>query len=133
MNKKKKKNAEAAAHFHIKAPKISQVIIILRKFVREDLISVISFLLDRHSIFICSITGLSSPPPLCQHATFIYCAKYVNTYTGKSFCWQMAVGGVGGGGGGTFPNFYIFHCKKHSFCPKLSPCSIPEGKLIPFS
>ena len=33
-------------------------------------------------------------PPLCQHATFIYCAKYVNTDTGKSFCWHK-----GGGGG----------------------------------
>ena len=69
-------------------------------------------------------------PPLCQHATLIYCAKYVNTYTGKSFCWHK--------GGGTtchktFPNFYMFHCKKHSFCPKLSPCSIPKGKLIPLS
>ena len=39
----KQKDAESAAHFHIKAAKIAQVIIILRKFVREDLISVISF------------------------------------------------------------------------------------------
>ena len=36
----------------------------------------------------------SPPPPLCKHATFIYCAKYVNTYTGKNFCWHK----VGGGG-----------------------------------
>ena len=49
------------------------------------------------------------------------------------------VGTRGGGRGGaichnTFPNFYMFHCKKkHSFCPKLSPCSIPKGKLIPLS
>ena len=56
-DEQKQKDAEAAAHFHIKASKIAKVIIILRKFVREDLISVISFLLDRHSIFICSITG----------------------------------------------------------------------------
>ena len=65
MNKNKK-DAEAAAHFHIKAAKITQVIIILRNFVREDLISVISFLLDRHSIFIGSITGFRAidyPPP----------------------------------------------------------------------
>ena len=42
--------------------------------------------------------------------------------------------GVGWGGTichKTFPNFYMFHCKKHSFCPKLSPCSIypPELQL----
>ena len=70
-------------------------------------------------------------PPVCQHATFIYCAKYVNTYTGKCFCWHT-------GGGGTicyktFPNFYIFPCKKYSFCPKLSPCNSSNGKLIPLS
>ena len=98
LMKKKKKNAEAAAHFHIKTPKIAQVIIILRKFVREDLISVLSFLLDRHSIFIGSITGfrghrLSSPPPApppppvpTRH--FHILCKYVNTYTGKRFCWH---------------------------------------------
>ena len=90
--KKKKKDAEAAAHFHIKAAKIAQVIIILRKFVREDLISVISFLLDRHSIFICSITGFRAidypSPPCANTSLFIYCAKYVNTYTGKSFRWH---------------------------------------------
>ena len=45
---------------------------------------VIPFLLDTHSIFIRSITGFRAkdyppPPPLCQQATFIYCAKYVNT------------------------------------------------------
>ena len=56
MNKKNK-DAEVAAHFHTKAAKLAQVIIILRKFVREYVISVISFLLDRHIIFICSITG----------------------------------------------------------------------------
>ena len=56
-DEQKQKDAAAAAHFYIKAAKIAQVIIILKKFVREDLISVISFLLDRHSISICSITG----------------------------------------------------------------------------
>ena len=45
-------------------------------------------------------------------------------------------GGGGRGGRGTicyktFPNFCMFHCKKHSFCPKFCPCSIPKGKLIP--
>ena len=82
----KQKDAEAAAHFHIKAAKIAQVIIILRKFVQEDLISVISFLLDRvsaRSLVFGPYTIL--PLPLCQHATFIYCAKYVNINTGKSF------------------------------------------------
>ena len=54
-DEQKQKDAEAAAHFHIKAAKIAQVIIILRKFV--FLISVISFLLDIHSIFIYWITG----------------------------------------------------------------------------
>ena len=91
-DEQKQKDAEAAAHFHIKAAKIAQVIVILRKFVREDVMSVISFLLDRHRIFICSVTGFRAidypEPPLCQHATSIYCAKYVNTYTGKSFCWH---------------------------------------------
>ena len=54
-DEQKQKDAEAAAHFHIKAAKIAHVIIILRKFVQEDLISAISFLLARHRIFICSI------------------------------------------------------------------------------
>ena len=39
-------------------------------------------------------SGHRLPPPLvCQHALFIYCAKYVNTYTGKSFCWTREGGG----------------------------------------
>ena len=41
----KQKDAEVAAQFRIKAAKIAQVIIILRKVVLENLISVISFIL----------------------------------------------------------------------------------------
>ena len=119
-DEQKQKDVEAAADFHIKAAKIAQVNIVLRKFVREDLISVISFFLDRHSIFICSITGfraINYPPPLCQRATFIYCAKYVNTYTGKSFCWHN-----GGGGRYAIKLFLISICfivKKAQFLPKI--------------
>ena len=73
----KQKDDAAAAHFHTKVAKIAQVIIILRKFVREDLISVISFLLDRHSIFTCSITGFRavdypSPPPPSANTPLSY-------------------------------------------------------------
>ena len=131
-------NLWSSCTFPYKGCKIAQVIIILRKFVQEDLISVISFLLDRHSIFICSITGFwghrLSFPTLCQYATFIYCAKYVNTYTGKSFCWHKGGRGRGGGGRYAIKLFLIFICfivKDHSFSPKLSPCSIPKAKLIP--
>ena len=69
--------------------------------------------------------------PLCQHASFIYCAKYMWTHIqakafvgtrGETICHK------------TFPNFFMYHCKqKLSFCPKLSPCNIPKGKLIPLS
>ena len=91
---------------------------------REDLTSVIPFVLDRHSIFICSIAGFrainySSPPPLCQHATFIYCAKYVNTYTSKSFCWHKGAGTICHK---TFPKFHMFHCEiKFPFKRKVLP------------
>ena len=77
-DEQKQKDAEAAPHFHIKAAKTAQFIIILRKFVREDLISIISFLLDRHSIFICSITGFRAidypfhPPPRCTNTPLSY-------------------------------------------------------------
>ena len=103
-DEQKQKDAEAAAHFQTKAAKTAQVIISLRKFALENLISVISFLLEspdstQHFYLLdhwFSGHRLSSPPPhthLCQHTTFIYCAKYMNTYTGKSFCWHK--GGVG--------------------------------------
>ena len=116
--------------YTIKAAKIARVIIILRMFVLENLISVISVLLDIHSIFICSITGFraidypSPESPPCANTPLSYTC-IVGTRVG----WR---------GGGmicykTFPNFYMFHCKKHSFYPKLSPCSIPNGKLIPLS
>ena len=68
FDEQKHKDGEAAAYFHIKAAKIAQVIIILRKFVLENLISVMSFLLEIHSIFICSITGFRAihyPSPVC--------------------------------------------------------------------
>ena len=136
-DEQKQKYAEAAAHFHLKAAKIAQIIIILRTFVLENLISV---LLDILSIFICSITGFRAidypfgHPPLCQHATFIliYCTKYVNTYTGKSFCWHKR------GGGGERERYAIklflisicFIVKKNRFCPKLSPCSILNSKTF---
>ena len=57
----KKKDAEAAAHFHIKAAKLVQVIIILRKFVMEKSIFVISSLLDIHSIFLPARSLLFGP------------------------------------------------------------------------
>ena len=60
------------------------IIIILRKFVREDLISVISFLLDRHSICICSITGFRaidypSPTP-CANTPLSYIVQNMWTH-----------------------------------------------------
>ena len=45
MNKNKK-DTEAAAHFHIKAAKVVQVIIILKKFVMEKSFFVISSILE---------------------------------------------------------------------------------------
>ena len=75
MKKKQQKDAEAAAYFHIKAAKIAQAIIILRKFVQEDLISAISLLLDRHRIFICSLTGFRAidyPSPPCASTPLSY-------------------------------------------------------------
>ena len=81
------KQKDAEAHFYLKAAKIAQVIIILRKFVREDLIYVISFLLDRHSIFICSITGFRAidyPPPLVPTRYFhILCKICEHIYRQK--------------------------------------------------
>ena len=95
--KKKKKDAEAAAHFHIKAAKLAQVTIILRKFVREDLICVISFLLDRHSIFIFSVTGFRAidypPPHPCSNTPLSYIVQNMwNHIQAKAF-----VGPRGGG------------------------------------
>ena len=40
-DEQEQKDAKAAAHFHIKAAQIAQLIIILRTFVLENLISVI--------------------------------------------------------------------------------------------
>ena len=98
----------------------------------ENTISDISYLLDIHSIFTCSIIVVLgrrlSFPPLCQHATFIYCSKYANTYTGKAFV------GTRGGGRERYAIKLVlisiyFNVKKHSFCPKLSPCSSQNEKL----
>ena len=133
-DEQKQKDPEAAAHFHINATKIALVIIILMKFVREDLISVISFLLNRHSIFICSITGFRAidypprpptpPHPLLPTRHFhILCKICEHIYRQKLLLAQ----GRGPGGGGeagaichkTFPNFYMFHCKKHSIWENL--------------
>ena len=85
----------------------------------EDLISVISFLLDRHRIFICSITGFRaidyrSPP--CASTPLSYIVQNMRTHIqAKAF--------VGTRGGTichkTFPNFYMFHCKKAQFLPKI--------------
>ena len=95
-DEQKQKDAEAAAHFQLKAAKIAQVIIILRMFVLENLISVISVLIDIHIIFISSINGFwaidyHSPPPRAN-TLFSYIVQntvlYVNTYTGKSFWWH---------------------------------------------
>ena len=118
----KQKDAEAAAHYNIKAAKLEQVIIIFRKFVMEKSIFVISSLLDIHGIFTCSIIAFRAidclpPPPVCQHVTFIYCVKYVNTYTGKSFC------GHTGGGEGRYAIklflIYIYFLVKMQFLPKI--------------
>ena len=105
----------------------------------EKSIFVISSLLDIHSIFPCSIIAFRatdyppphSPTPVCQHVAFIDCAKYVNTYTGKSFCWH-----TGGGGRYAIKLFLIsiyFLVKKIEFLSKLSPCNSPNEKLIPLS
>ena len=108
--KKRKKDAEAAAQFHIKAAKIAHVIVILRKFVREDLISVISFLLD--SIFIWSITGFRAidypsptpPPPLVPTRHFhILCKICEHILRQKLLLAQGWRGGGGGGGGDDMP------------------------------
>ena len=72
-DEQKQKDTESAAHFHIKAAKIARVIIILRTFVLVNLISVISVLLDIHSIFICTITGFRAidyPCPLVPTCHF---------------------------------------------------------------
>ena len=118
-DEQKQKDAGAAAYHHIKAAKIPQVIIILRTFVLEILISVISVLLDIHSIFICSIIGfraIDCPSTACANMPLSYIVQnmwthiqtkdFVGTRGGKRYAIKL------------FPNFYMFHCKKHSFCPK---------------
>ena len=86
---------------------------------REDLISVISFLLDRHNNFICLITGFRAidyPSPPCANTPLSYIVQNMWTHIqAKAF--------VGTRGGTichkTFSYFYLFHCKKHSFCSKV--------------
>ena len=101
-DEQKQKDAEAAAPFHIKAAKLVQVIIILRKFVMEK------------SIFVISSSDHRLPPspppprPVWQHATFIYCAKYVNTYRQK-LLWAH-----GGGGGNDMLNISIYFLVKNT-------------------
>ena len=94
---------------------------------------VISSLLDIHSIFTCSIIAFraidyhSPRVPtrhfhiLCKICDHIHRQKLLLTHGVGMICYK------------TFPNFYIFPCKKYSFCPKLSPCNSPNGKLIPLS
>ena len=71
-----------------------------------------------------------SPPPVPTHHFHILCKICEHIYRQKLL---LAQAGEGWGTicYKTFPNFYMFHCKKHSFCLKLSPCSIPKGKLNP--
>ena len=94
------KDAETAAHFHIKAAKLVQVIIILRKFVMEKSIFVISSLLDIHSIFTCSVIAFRAidyPPPHphpCANMPLSYIVQNMWTHIqAKAF-----VGTRGGGG-----------------------------------
>ena len=131
----KTKRCWSSCTFPYKAAKIAQVIMILRKFVPEDLTSAISFLLDRHTIFICSITGfraIDSPPhPPCASTPLSYIVLNMWTHVhAKAFV------GTKGGGRYAIKKFLISICfivKKHSFFPKLSPSSIPKGKRIPLS
>ena len=76
---------------------------------------------------------LSPPPPLVPTRHFHILCKICDHIYRQKLCWHK---------GGTIchktlPNFNMFHCKKkkkkHNFCPKLSPCSIPKEKLIPLS
>ena len=70
---------------------------------REDLISVISFLLDRHSIFICSITGFRAidyPPPPCANTLHILCKICEHIYRQKLL---LAQGGGGRAGADDMP------------------------------
>ena len=130
-DEQKQKDAEAAAHFHTKAAKIAQVIIILRTFVLKNLISVISVLLDIHCIFICSITGFRAFFPSCANTPLSYIVQNMWTHIQAKVLLAQ-----GSGGGYAIKLFLISICfivKKHRFCPKLSPCSIPNGKLISLS
>ena len=84
-----------------------------RRLVLENFIPVLCSLFSRwkkHFYGLCSwVLGLQNiVSPLCQHATFIQCVKYGNTYPDKSFCLHM-----GGGGWGLifykmFPDFHKF-------------------------
>ena len=98
------------------------------------------------SIFTCSIIAFratdyhpSPPPPTAPrvpNATFIYCAKYVNTYTGKSFCGHTEWGKRYAIKLFLISIYFLVKKKKkkkYSFCPKLSPCNSPNGKLIQLS
>ena len=72
------------------------------------------------------------PPPLVPTCHFhILCKICEHIYRQRLLLAQ-------GGGGGRyaiklFPISICFIVRKHSFCPKLSPCSIPKGKLIQIS
>ena len=105
-DEQKQEDAEAAAHFHIKAAKIVQVIIILRKIVLEHLICVISFLLVMHSSFIYSVTGFraidypSRTLVSTRHFHILY-KKCEHIYRQKLL---LAQGG-GGGGNEMLENF----------------------------
>ena len=63
-----------------------------------------------YGLWSCVLGLQNIVPPLCQHATFIQCVKYGNTYPDKSFCLHM--GGRGWGDGvifyKMFPDFHIF-------------------------
>ena len=111
----------------MKAAKTAQVIIIFRTFVREDLISV-TFLIRQTQHFICLINGFRAidyPSPLVSTRHFHILCKICEHIYRQSFCWHK----WGGGERYAIKLFLISICfivKKHSFCPKLSPCSIPK-------
>ena len=97
----KQKDPETAAPFHIKAAKLVQVIIILRKFVMEKSFFVISSLLDIHNRFTCSIIAFraidypSRPRPLppCANTPLSYIVQNMWTYIqAKAF---VSTGGRG--------------------------------------
>ena len=132
-DKQKQKDAEVAAHFHIKAAKLAQVI----KEVCAGGLNFCYFFLIRQTQHFYLLDHWFSdyrlsfpspcPRPLSQHATFIYIVQNMWTHTqAKAF--------VGTRGGTicqkSFPNFYTFHCNNHNFCPKLSPVAFQMENLF---